>query len=149
MSGRRLLITGSAVRVRPREPKSRRFCAVLALACLLIAPLSTIASSGSNPSLYCLVDNDGQVVICHDTFEITQLYRCGGSGDRFNGSGPGVLLLGYELSKGPTGARPAFLLVDAWAFTGYGYNGPPEDTVYVFGSDTVWEGGFEACARLP
>jgi len=100
-------------------------------------PVQGMCSDGDFPALYCFVDLDGQVTECHDTlFEIDTVYRCGGSGDRFNGTGPGVLRMGYTFEG-------TFFEVAAWSFIGYGYNSPPDDVTFVFASERLAESGFE------
>jgi hypothetical protein len=56
---RRLLITGSAVRVRPREPKSRVWAALVLAACPIFAQASNIVA-------LCTVSTSGDFR-CYDT----------------------------------------------------------------------------------
>lgn len=88
---RRLLITGSAVRVRPREPKSRTWAALVLAACPIFAGASNIVA-------LCEAGLQSGDFACYDTaFESPIYLDCTdkpepaiGSGDR----GGGVLVIG-------------------------------------------------------
>lgn len=140
---RRLLITGSAVRVRPREPKSRTWAALVLAACPIFAEASNIVA-------VCEVGIQSGDFTCYDTaFESPQYLDCTDASEPPIGStdrGGGVLLIG-----GPSlSARfePSRRVVYEWSGrqaqaggVAFALVGVDEDRIYGDGMDRVCQSG--------